>query len=433
MPFDVKMPDGTVVKNVPDGTSKQQFMNKYNANMSKAAAPNAGDSTFSKSLQAGGQGAQMVNSAIGDVAKAAIGKVPDYKLPGFGGQGFKEGAAQGMQEAGRLISKAIPDSVKQKATEFATEHPEATRDLKAVGEMASVAPTGKIAGKVAGEATGVAPIAKGLMTPSNAKIDALVDTMHKGATSTIERAKNGGVVFDPHVGQKLLTNLDTIPDLGTAGERSTRKGTVDAIDEVRKSIENGDTSLRNLLGFRDKLTEVADQGGQDGSAALKARKAIDAAIKDAHSSGSFTAADPKAIGLVEDFRKQWGAYKTGEQVAEALKLSDESISKSKKAFKKIADSEYFQSLSPEVRKLVNTAARGKVSGNILGAIGSIKQILNMGGLQAKLPLLEGGAALATGHPGVAAGIGGVLAAGSAAKQIQRGTAMDVLNAIRNGQ
>ncbi len=463
MPFDVKMPDGTTVKNVPDGTSKQQFMEKYNSNMSKGAptppqpnevkppeAPGFMDRVgadidkrramgqeilqkqapgIEQGLQLTGKvGAGLVNDVVGEAAKSAYGALPE---------GVKEKVSGGLQKVMSSDAGRFALSLAQKGGDaykkWAEQNPRISRDIEAVVDIASAIPSTGIASKVAGEASAVSPIVKGIATPSNAKIDALVDTMHRGATATIEKAKNGGVVFDPHVGQKLLADVDTIPDLGTAGERANRKSTVQAVDEMRKSVEGGDTSLRNLLGFRDKLTNIASSGGQDGSAALKVRKQLDETIKDAHKSNSFTAADPKAIGLVEDFRKQWGAYKMGESVADAVKLADESPAKSKGAFKKIVDSDYFQTLSPEVKTLVKTAARGKTSGNILGAIGSIKQILNVGGLQAKLPLLEGGAALLTGHPGVAAGIGGVLAASGAAKQIQRGTAMDVLNAIRNGK
>lgn len=41
MPFDVEMPDGTIISDVPEGTSKEQILAKYNAMMGKTAAPAA--------------------------------------------------------------------------------------------------------------------------------------------------------------------------------------------------------------------------------------------------------------------------------------------------------------------------------------------------------------------------------------------------------
>ena len=39
MPFDVEMPDGTIISDVPDGTTKDQILAKYNAMSGKAPAP----------------------------------------------------------------------------------------------------------------------------------------------------------------------------------------------------------------------------------------------------------------------------------------------------------------------------------------------------------------------------------------------------------
>lgn len=480
MPFDVKMPDGTVVKNVPDGTTKDAFMSKYNSNMGTGKSPapaspvtptsstvpiqpgaaqstqpqqqpgfvdrvsadiekrreigqdiqkHAGEQTgYETALQQTGKvGASLVSDVAGEAMKSAYGALPE---------GVKEKVSGGLQKVMSSDVGKFGLSMLQKGADvyqkWAEQNPRAARDIESVVDIAGALPAagaGKVAAKAAGEVSAVAPIAKGLMTPNNAKIDAIVGAMHKSATATIERAKQGGVIFDPTVGKNLMGKLDNLSDLRTAGERSTREGTLKAIDAMRTSVEGGDTSLRNLLGFRDKLTEVAQGGGQDGSAALKARKEIDTVIKDAHKAGSFSAQDPKAIGLVEDFRKQWGAYKTGESVADAIKLADESPAKSKKAFQKIVDSDYFKTLNPEVQSAAKLAAKGKTSGNILNAVGSIKTLLGAS-VGKHLPLLEAGGAIISGHPAVAAGIGGVLAAGAGAKQIQRGTAMDVLNAIR---
>jgi len=39
MPFDVEMPDGTIISDVPEGTTKEQILAKYNAMSGKTAAP----------------------------------------------------------------------------------------------------------------------------------------------------------------------------------------------------------------------------------------------------------------------------------------------------------------------------------------------------------------------------------------------------------
>jgi hypothetical protein len=357
----------------------------------------------------------------GEAAKSAYGALPESVRKNIEADPITKMGVKMAQKGAEVYGK------------WAQQNPRAAKDVEAAVNIASLfpVPTAKLAGKAVETAVSPATnIAKGAIAPSAEKMAAITDNMHKAATATIEKAKNAGVVFHPDTGDALVKGLDSMKELSTEGERSTRPLTVSALDEIRKSIKGGDTSLKNILGFRDRLTEIASRGGADGAAALTAQKALDKAID----TGKVVGGDAKAVPLVKDFRAQWNRYKTGESVASAAALADESSTKSRAAFQKIVDSEYFKALSPEVQRLAKIASQGKKSGKFLDAVGKIKYLL---GANVKtgsaFPALEAGGALLTGHPAITAGIGGVYAAGKGGRLTQQGISADVLRALQENK
>lgn len=460
MPFNVTMPDGTVVKGVPDGTSKADFDAKYQQNVGTAPKEASqqpqkdaqipedkglignikqditnrfntgvgimqkpGQNPASVGLQMAGKVvAGTANDIIGDTAKAAYKATPDIS-------NWKEKVEGGIQKAmSSPIGKMALQAAQKGGLEYANwarENPDVAANVESLVDIASVIPGAKAAGTVGKVASDITPVVgsvkKGIMAPNAEKMAAITDTMHKQATNTIENVKNSGVKFKPRYLDTLTKELGAHPDLKTEGERSVRPNTTSAVADITDSIKKGDTSLRNLIGFHDKLTQIIGQGGQDGNAAIKARNTLDKTLN--------------KIPEFTKFQKQWGQYKTGEQVAAAAALSDVSASKSRAAFQKIVDSPYFKSLSPEVQKLTKVAAKGKMSGKFLDAVGSLKTLMGAKTriIGKHLPALEMAGAVASGHPAIAAGIGGVMAASKGGKLVQKGIGADVLKALQEGK
>lgn len=383
-----------------------------------------GQNPLSIGLQMAGKVvAGTAGDIVGEVGKSAYGALPE---------GIKEKVSGGLQKAAASpLGQAAIEAAKRGGLEYANwakDHPEAAANVESLVDIASFIPAGKVAGavgKVAGEATLLNPVAKGIISPSERKLASITKSMHDKATSTIESAKNNGINYHPDTINKVINDLGGISQLKTAGDKINVPKTVDTINELTKSLGT-DSSLRNLVGFSQKLGQIAHGSGPDAAAALSARKIIDKAVQD----GTIVSGDAKNVKKVQEFKKQWGTYKLHEQVSEALQ--EESTSKIKSKLRKIVDSDYFNSLSPDVQRLIKTGAKGKVSGNILQAVGSLKNILGTK-VHSTLPLLEAGGAIAAGHPAVAAGIGGVLAASGASKQIARGTVADILKAIQEGK
>lgn len=512
MPFNVTMPDGTLVQNVPDGTTKSQLMSRYQ----KTAIPVQEPQKQAQQIQSAPNNIQpnqqvtpaQTNAPVNaptntqqdpSLAQRITGDIKNRFQTGvdiMNKRGEQNPLSTGLQMAGKVVYGTAGDIAgevgksayniapdigqwkekvqggidKLKASpigqvaiqaaqkggleyvNWAKQHPEAAANVESLVDIASFIPKGEAAGaagKVAGEVTGVGPVVKGLTSPNEDKMKSIVDTMHKNATNTIERAKNSGISYSPEHAENIMTDIGNISQLKTAGERASEGKTVALIDDMKNSIlgpamkdargkiikdasgepmrdsTQADTSLRNLFGFSKRLGEL---GGQE-SSALSAKKIIDKAIGD---TSKVVTGDSKDVGLVNQFKKEWGRYKTGEDVADAAKLADTSSAKSRKAFLKIKDSDYFTSLSPEVQKLVTIASKGKMSGKFLDAVGSVKKLLGAN-MSTGLPLLEAGGAVMAGHPAAALAVGGIMGASEAGKQIQRGTAADVLSALQQNK
>jgi hypothetical protein len=281
-----------------------------------------------------------------------------------------------------------------------------------------------------GGASALKGVAKGILAPSAAKQDLILGALHDAATKTIEQVKNSGVKFKPAPIKQLLQDLESHPDLGTEGEKAVRAETAKTVDDLKASVQDkldksgniigpADTSLRNLIGFRDKLTTLVSKGGQEGNAALKAQKLLDKTLD--------------RIPEFKKFQKQWGIHKTGQEVQAAMNLADVSPAKSRAAFQKIVDSDYFKSFDPKVQGLIKTAAKGKASGKFMEVLGILKQQTKLGKAGKILPGAEVLGAAALGHPGIAAGVAGSLVAGKGGELVQRGLGADVLKYLQDSQ
>lgn len=90
MPFNVEMPDGTIIQDVPDGTTKDQIQAKYQAHLSAKAAPPIGDQPSILD--------RIAASPIGRLAHDVIG-------------GTIEGALQGPDNVNQALSAVIGDQI----------------------------------------------------------------------------------------------------------------------------------------------------------------------------------------------------------------------------------------------------------------------------------------------------------------------------------
>lgn len=511
MPFSVNMPDGTVVNNVPDGTTKEQFMAKYEANVGTAkpqtpaaapqqptmapaqtpmqpsmqqpptatpampvapqqasAEPEAGfmervgqhvqerrdigqnlqqfegqQTPFESGLQQIGKvGAGLVSDFGGEVAKSTGKTIKEY-LP----QDIKDIPTEWMKQNPKMteqLGKAemFGLSMLQKGAntyaKWAEQNPRFARNLESVVDIGAALPTAGAAlktAKAAGEISALTPIAKGLVSPTKGSMEKTTKNLYAASQKTAGDIVKGNVVLHPDVGTSLSKALDSTVK-GVSGEQADRvKDVINTIDRFKDQISSGDTSLKNIFFQRKTLGDLAAQGGDTGAIARKARDEFDKVLSDKDLAKKVVGGDPKMAGSIDKFNKEYRQYKSHETIVDAItapegkpELSSNQI---RTKMSKIAASDNFSYLTPEVQKLVIKAAEGKTVGNILGATNHIKNLFRGYG---------GAATLATGIGAVAAGnipaaliATGVLTGSAASRQIAKGTVGDILNAIKSGK
>lgn len=425
-----------IMQNIGTDLSKRQQMGR---DVMSHAKEQSGAET---ALQMAGKvGAGAITDVAGQAVKSAYGMLPE---------GVKEKVAGGFQ---KIMSSPVGKfgiSMAQKGGEnyskWAEQNPRAARNIEATVDIGSIIPTtsAKAVVKGVGEATAIGPILKGALSPSNVKLAAIPDVIHKNATATIEAAKDSGITYTKNHAESLLNNLENMKQISTAGEKALSSRTVATIEEMKDSLlgpplknnagkivkdasgevvrdaAKADTSLRNLYAYSQKFDEFHGE-----PSALTAKGLIRQALGD---TSKVETGNPLDVGLLNKFNKQWGMYKTGEDAVDAAKLADINPARSRAAFLKIRNEPTFNSLSPEVRRLVIIASKGKASGKFLDAVGNIKNILGVK-LGRHLPILAGAEAIISGHPGALAAIAGVAGAEKGGKLIQRGLGSDVLKQL----
>jgi len=331
---------------------------------------------------------------------------------------------------------------------WAKQNPRFAENLEAAVNIASFfpIPTGKLLGKAGkvgkevskgvGEVTAVRPIAKGLMSPSTGKMRKVMDNLKETANSTIKDIKGSGVVFGNKTGNALIKSLDDAMGSIKGG------ALLDRVEDVAKKIAGfknqilaGDTSMSNIYFQRKTLSELESLGGDKGALARKALDGFDEVLNSPTQHLDIIGGNPKMAGAIKKYNKQYSQYKGYEQVAAATELASESAAKSRKAFQKIVKSRYFSGLSPEVQRLSKIATKGKIAGKFMDNIGVLSRIFSLGAVGKKGAVVGG---LTTGivpaiNPTVGLGVAGSMAAAKSGKLIQRGTAADVLKAIRDAK
>jgi hypothetical protein len=488
MPMNIKMPDGTIIQNVPDGTTRSQLMARYEK-LSAAKAPAApaqqpvnppqsqvapkvpqpttvsppsedkgllsrvaedvsnrfqqgkqimttpGQNPFSVGLQMAGK---VVAGTAGDIA----GEVVKSAYKTFVPEDVQEKVKGGLQKIMSTpeLQPGI-EAVKRGALEYANwakEHPEAAGNIESLVDIATLVPVG--AGAKAVTATAkqipvVKPISKGLALPSAEKLAKTTKGMYDTSQKTVSKIKEGGVVFHPVVGQEISTGLDKVIAGIPKAEKDLMPETVKKIADFKTYINEGDNSLRSFFAMQKGLKDVAYAGGDDAAAAKKALGVIDKVLTDKNIQKKVIAGDPKAASAIKQFNKEYGQYKAHETIVDAITPAEGkpalSSNQIRAKMSKLVDSDQFAFLTPRVQALVKQAAKGKTSGNILGATNKLKDLFKGHGGAATLAAGVGSAI--AGHP-VGLGIaGGVLAGSEASRQIAKGTVADILKAIQEGK
>lgn len=364
MPFDVEMPDGTIISDVPDGTTKDQVLAKYNAMSGKSAAPAAQEPkqrsipdeiarqvglTGRAAYEAFTSPATMVLEAVrGGVNLGAEALGSDYRMA-------SPAAAQSQ-----MLSKVLPtpENATERAVQAGTQAMVSTAGMAKLApqvpalaaDMARQIPTAAIAGTAAQPAaevvkdfTGsdlaatIAGIGVGAITAAGAgKAMSALETGKKPiytmqevkdrATQSYAAMDDAGVTIKPTSVKGLVNNIKQgLTDARMVAGSDSAKEVMASLNQVNKMIGNKEVSFAALDKMRQTLNDLKANPNKDisrlGSVAIEK---VDDYISNLSGKDIIAGKDgiDKAVSSVMSARKDWRNASRASVLDDALNVAE---------------------------------------------------------------------------------------------------------------
>lgn len=259
---DVKMPDGTVIKNVPQGITKDQLQAKL-SNISQS--PQEAPGIFKTATNS------MVNAATFGLAGPTAGLASGLANLVKGG-GFGEGYDQGKQqfhsdlEAG---SKANPI-----ASAIGT----------AVGIVGGAPAATAKAGMEAAGATGSTLMQGAKARDAEALADSTLD-LKQAANPSYQAVRDSGEVLAPEDAADLAQNVEKSISATGLNNARLHGDTLSVLDDFKSAAANGDLSVEGVDQYRQLFRDVIEKNtdairgmNPDAFKAQQAIRAIDTGL-----------------------------------------------------------------------------------------------------------------------------------------------------------
>jgi len=244
---DVRMPDGTIIRNVPEGTTKAELQRKLAAHSQPAAKPKSWGENLWQSTKNAAAGAVEFAAAVPDAATDAMAGAMRYGAQGVdavGGAGLRaigaDGAADSLHRGAQMADKAwsAPAKIGNIGAKIAPEPTDTAGKVARFG-------AGMIATAGLGAAASKAPTAIRTMLgapptppiPRNALAQA-AGRNTAGQQLIADGQRVGGRVMTSDalppktfVGKSVQAVGERIPVLGTGGQRAAQQG--ERVEAVR--------------------------------------------------------------------------------------------------------------------------------------------------------------------------------------------------------
>lgn len=296
MPFDVEMPDGTIIQDVPDGTTKDQVLAKYNAMSGKTATPitqqpkqrslldeigrqvglttRAGYEAFTSPatavLEAGRTAYNLGAEALGSSSR----------LPSFYEQQAKSLTAAGLPQAETGLERAVQAGTQAMASTGAAAKmlpnvPAMASDLIRQVPSAGVAglvsqPVGEVVKDITGSdlaafiasagagAAGAAATGKAIGAAQQSKTPLYtMDEVKQRASDAYQAMDRAGVVLKPNSVTQLVSDIRQSLDDARMIPNTEQANAVNAtIAQAEKLITTQGTSFGALDKMRQMLNDL---------------------------------------------------------------------------------------------------------------------------------------------------------------------------------
>jgi hypothetical protein len=295
MPFDVEMPDGTIISDIPDGTTKEQVLAKYNA-MQGVVAQQPTQPTKRSTLEEIGRqvgltaraGYEAFTSPATAVLEAgrtaynlgaqALGS--QSRLPSFYAEQAKSLTSAGLPQAETGLERAVQAGTQAMASTGAAAKmlpnvPALAGDLirqvpsagvggllsqpaaEAVKDITGSDLAALIAGGVVG-AAGAAGTGKGITAAQQAKTPLYtMEQIKQRASRSYNAMDEAGVVMKPTSTQGMINDIKTALDDARMIPGTDQAKTVNAsLDQITKMINQQGVSFTALEKMREILNDL---------------------------------------------------------------------------------------------------------------------------------------------------------------------------------
>lgn len=295
MPFDVRMPDGTLLRNVPDGTTQEDILERYNDSQQPQApveqpvqnrsipdqiarqvglTARAGLEAFTSPatavLEAGRTAYNMGAKALGS----------DSRIPSFYAEQSKSLTSAGLPQPENAIERAVNAGVQgmtstagfaKAAPKVASVADDLIRQVPSAGIAGLVSqPVGEIVKDITGSdlaafiasagagAVGAAGTGRAISSAQQSKIPLYtMAEIKQRASQAYNVMDESGVVLKPTSTQGMIVDIRTALDDARMIKNSDAAKTVNnTLDDITKMIDKQGVSFTTLEKMREKVNDL---------------------------------------------------------------------------------------------------------------------------------------------------------------------------------
>lgn len=296
MPFDVEMPDGTIISDIPDGTTKDQVLAKYNAMQGVQQQPSVAQPAkrsmvdelgrqIGLTARAGYEAFTSPATAVLEAGRTAynlgaqaLGS--ESRLPSFYTEQAKSLTGVGLPQAETGLERAVQAGTQAMASTGAAAKmlpnvPAMASDLvrqvpssgvaglvsQPVAEVIKDITGSDLAAMIAGVATGAAGAAgtgKAISTAQQAKTPLYtMQEIKQRASKAYNAMDEAGVVLKPTSAKGMLVDIKTALDDARMIQGTDQAKTVNAtLDQVNKMITQEGVSFTALDKMRSMMNDL---------------------------------------------------------------------------------------------------------------------------------------------------------------------------------
>lgn len=293
MPFDVRMPDGTLIKNVPDGTTQEDILERYAASQQPAQQPK--NRSFLDEVgrqvgltaRAGYEAFTSPATAVLEAGRTAVNLATGSNIPSFYSEQAKSLRSIGVPEPETAVERAVQSGTQAMASTagFAKALPnvpamasDLARQIPAAAAAGLVGqPTAEFVKDVTGSDTAAIIASVGLGAGAAKATGNAISAAQQGkqplltmqevkqrATRAYTVMDDAGVVIKPNSAQKMVSDIRTALDDARMIQGTDAANEVNAtLTQINKMIGSKDVSFNALEKMRGMVNDLKGSSNKD--------------------------------------------------------------------------------------------------------------------------------------------------------------------------